>query len=670
MNRPGKELKDIQILPVLLSIILLAAALRLYQLDLRPVHFDEGGGYALQALGLLEKGEYFYDPLYHGPFAYHIIALSFYLLGVSDTALRMPAALFGIALIPLLLPFRRYLSNPGFLVTCSYIAVSPSLLYYARFALTDSFFLFFTVSTIICAMLYAEKRTRSYLFLFWASLALLYTVKENANIVVFMLASYLLLEFPRYLYSMRKKPRKALYEDLRRASDRLYASWNTIFKCYLIFFSIYILLYSSFLRHIESVPTIFDPILRWITKATVEGRFNGPTDYYLRILAQIEQPLLFFGICGAVVSIIGRNPHKRFFGYWAFFSVIVYSAMPYKLPNLITNITLPLAITSGLFADELFSRTKNSIIRILLSAVFVFGALLLLSNGIDLSFVHYADEGKNPLAFVQTTDEINGLLRDVDSAAYGSGEGINMSLQVSVFQTEYPLSWHWRNYPNAVFLHEKIGLPTHWRITGLVGDASLIWTSGEKRTGKKSIIISSVSGSGGQWRDNVSVSGGKEYLFSAWIKTYDVEAIDNSTEAQIQIRGMRSKDILAETKPLSKTNDWTHKNLEFYVPPNVSEIWIICTLAGKGKARGTVWFDDLSLEPKGLTGVNMLNNPGFEDGNITGDTFNATVIVISENDGQKLESIQGYEMRKYLLRPGVMLAAYYKEGILQEEKEN
>ena len=60
---------------ILISILVIAAFFRLYLLDLRPVHHDEGinGWFADQ---LMINGFYRYDPSnYHGPLHYYILFL-------------------------------------------------------------------------------------------------------------------------------------------------------------------------------------------------------------------------------------------------------------------------------------------------------------------------------------------------------------------------------------------------------------------------------------------------------------------------------------------------------------------------------------------------------------------------------------------------------------------
>ena len=55
------------------AILVLAAALRFYQLDGRPVHFDEGV-HAYYTWKFAVEGSFTYDPWRHGPLLYYVTA--------------------------------------------------------------------------------------------------------------------------------------------------------------------------------------------------------------------------------------------------------------------------------------------------------------------------------------------------------------------------------------------------------------------------------------------------------------------------------------------------------------------------------------------------------------------------------------------------------------------
>ena len=101
-------------LEILLFILLLLAAVftRLYLLEPRVMSHDETSHVYFS--WLLYRGQgYSHDPITHGPFQFHIVALSYLLFGDNDLTARIPAALFSIATVACAWLFRRYLGKIG-----------------------------------------------------------------------------------------------------------------------------------------------------------------------------------------------------------------------------------------------------------------------------------------------------------------------------------------------------------------------------------------------------------------------------------------------------------------------------------------------------------------------------------------------------------------------------
>jgi hypothetical protein len=401
--------------------------------------------------------------------------------------------------------------------------------------------------------------------------------------------------------------------------------------------------------------------------------------FYLDILTKLELPIFIFGILGIFSSIIERKPLKRFLSYYCILTIAIYFYMPYKMPNMIPNIVLPLALTSGIGVDVIVKRIKRLKKRqykkyrkycsIFFSSILIISISFLLYTSILANFVNYANEEKNKLVFVQTTDDIKRLLKDVEQYSLEKTGGKLIDIDISIPQTEYPLSWYWHDYPNIRFYNKKVNVPENWKGFNWEGDAIITWTSFEKKSGEKSMKISAINGSNANFWQKISLKGGKWYEFEGWIKTENIEKVGIVEKvAQIHIRKDKNDapaEIISESKPLlGTTDDWRKVNLEFFLPKNENFIWISCVLANWGKARGTIWFDDLVLKEKDNPFArNLIPNGNFELGNKLED-FNARIIVVSENDGQVLEGRKDYKMKRYILRPTVNLAVYFKEDFI------
>ena len=175
-----------------LTIILVASALRLWDLGFRAVGYDESlhAFYSYQ----LYQGEGFqHTPLMHGPFQFHGIALSFLLFGDNDYTFRLLHALFGIGLVFLPILLRDRLGKFGSLATSAMIAFSPVLIYYSRYARNDIFMVFWTAALVIFMWKYIDEGKSRYIYLSSITLALAFATKETTFLSVFIICSYLIV---------------------------------------------------------------------------------------------------------------------------------------------------------------------------------------------------------------------------------------------------------------------------------------------------------------------------------------------------------------------------------------------------------------------------------------------------------------------------------------------
>lgn len=142
------------------ALLLIAALLRFYQLELNPLHHDEGvNGFFL--LNLMRSGIYHYDPAnYHGPTLYYFALPLTYPLDhfqhLETWALRAVTAAFGVGLVWLALCLRRYLGAIGALTAAALIAVSPGMVYNSRYFIHELLFLCFTLGIVVAALRFYE----------------------------------------------------------------------------------------------------------------------------------------------------------------------------------------------------------------------------------------------------------------------------------------------------------------------------------------------------------------------------------------------------------------------------------------------------------------------------------------------------------------------------------
>ena len=125
-------------------ILFLAALMRLYDLNLVPLHHDEGvnGNFLVR---LVRDGFYHYDPAnYHGPTLYYFAAIFPWILkllfgpsaqntyGLTTTSIRCVPALLGLGTIGLVFTLRRNLGAIATLGAAFLLAVSPGAVSLSR----------------------------------------------------------------------------------------------------------------------------------------------------------------------------------------------------------------------------------------------------------------------------------------------------------------------------------------------------------------------------------------------------------------------------------------------------------------------------------------------------------------------------------------------------------
>jgi predicted membrane-bound mannosyltransferase/sugar lactone lactonase YvrE len=188
---------------ILFGIILLLAIIsRFYDLGARVISHDETS-HVYYAWRLFQGMGYSHDPITHGPFQFHFLALIYFLLGDSDYTARIPAAITSVAAIIFLWKYRRYLGKWGTLGASLMFLISPFLLYYGRYTRNDAFSVLFGVMAIWAILRYLETSKPRYLYWLTAATTLHFTAKETAFIYTAQAMIFLGVIFIRDLYKRK-----------------------------------------------------------------------------------------------------------------------------------------------------------------------------------------------------------------------------------------------------------------------------------------------------------------------------------------------------------------------------------------------------------------------------------------------------------------------------------
>jgi uncharacterized protein (TIGR03663 family) len=415
-------------------------ALRLLWPEIRPLHHDEGvNGWFLYRL--LDGYRWEYDPeRFHGPFLYFFGAPFAILLGMSETVLRLPVMLASSAMILLLLPLRRWLGRSGVTVSAWLLAVSPSLVYYGRDLIHETYLVALTLALVAAVSLWLQTGRDRHLVLAALALGLLFTVKETAVLTVVGLAAGAVAAWsaagrPPVLVRLRAVP---------PGTKRLLA---------LALVVPYVLLFTSFLTNPWGLVDSVRAFLPWTEKGIEGSGHEKPWPYFFQLLATFEPAALAGGALGGAAALWSGNPFGVFCSVWWAGQLAVYSVIPYKTPWLVLNMVLPLILSAGALFGEIGRRPLGGPVRAALAGIGLLLAAWTSSKAVEVSFLRYDDENLG-LVYVQTTREVRDLLGMIEDAAARSPAG-KKDLAIRFYtNNRWPLPWYLRDYRGTLYLKE------------------------------------------------------------------------------------------------------------------------------------------------------------------------------------------------------------------------
>ena len=452
-----------------IAIFLIAGVLRLYDLNLVPLHHDEGvnGNFLVR---LVREGAYNYDPAnYHGPTLYYFSAIIPWITkvlfgntarddyGLTTFTIRLIPVLFSLATIGLIFLLRRRLGTIAALAAGLLLAISPGAVYLSRYFIHETLFVFFTFGIVVAVVRFYDERNPPYLIAGAASAALLFATKETAMISagVLVIALGMTWAYMRFLRSagVTSTPKRSTQAkglggiiDEMGGTPRLYANLGVGL---IVFVALYVLFYTSFFTNYKGFSDSLQTFAIW-AKTGSEAHVHPPTTYLIWLFSQ-ESPLLFIGALGAAITVLRpKNSFALFCALWSFGLIAAYSLISYKTPWLMLNFIVPLALTAGYAIQAIYEMlshlTGSALVSWSLPAMLLLAALGV--NGyqtVDLNFINY-DNDKEYYVYVyaHTTRSTIALVDAVERLA---NENSGYSTGITIVSPDYwPLPWYLRNY--------------------------------------------------------------------------------------------------------------------------------------------------------------------------------------------------------------------------------
>jgi len=176
------------------AILLLTIITRFYDLGTRVMSHDESLHTYFSWLFYRGQG-YQHSPMMHGPLQFHLLAVTYFLFGVSDFTARIPAVLFSLATVWMVWYWRRYLGKTGAIIAAFLMVISPYMLYYGRYVRNEAYAGFAGILLLYAILRFLENGNKRYLY--WVALALVihFTAKETAFIYAAQAMVFLAIYF-------------------------------------------------------------------------------------------------------------------------------------------------------------------------------------------------------------------------------------------------------------------------------------------------------------------------------------------------------------------------------------------------------------------------------------------------------------------------------------------
>lgn len=405
-----------------------AAFLRCQQIDRRPFHADEAVQ-AYQTWRLLRGEGYTYDPAdKHGPLLYYAAAGLTKASGgasatLNETRLRSVTLLAGLGTLALILANAGRLGRSTVLISVALLAVAPLAVIYDTYFIQEAGFCFLTWALFFVTLKWLEKPALPNTVLIGVLAGLMQATKETSVLHFAALGVALM--------ATRWQELKSLW---RRAPAALSAA---------IF--VYVLFYSAFFTRWNGVA---DGILSYFNYAAraAGSAHDQPWHYYLSMLwphtregVRWGEPLLLIvALIGAGFAFTPRaNTAHRAVAVFTIALLLLYSAIPYKMPWLLLTPYVGLAVLAGFGAVQLVAWLPGTSARYAPAII----GLILVGACVRWNFPalsRYANDERNPYVYQPTSGDLARLVTTVAA--------MPADRKIAVISPDHawPLPWYWR----------------------------------------------------------------------------------------------------------------------------------------------------------------------------------------------------------------------------------
>lgn len=450
---PGPMVKRFRLFAWLVFIVLLAGALRFPGLAERPMHCDEAIN-ADKSGTLLEQGSYQYDPHgFHGPTLNYLTLIPAWIQGaaryvdMNEVTLRSVPAVFGV-----LLAAAAWLLGPvvGFKSAAAagiLAALSPAMVYYSRYYIHESLFIFFSFGLLIGLCRYWENPSARWAIAAGISAGLMVATKETA-IIAFASIAFACVFTRAYdrwhgQTSAGLKPEsRPLFKILGIASG----------------LTVSVLLLSSFFSHPRGVVDALLAYRNYFAMAGSDPLHIHPWHYYLGQISFFRDgagpiwteglilllAMVGFGAGMCRNTIEGANGRiVRFLGFYTLIMTGIYSAVPYKTPWCAMGFLHGMILLAGIGGIQVLQWIQRARIRLPVMVILA-AALVHLGWEAWAAAFPYRSDPRNPYVYAHTGEDVFLIAGRIESLARAHANRLTMPVQIFTKVNLWPLPWYLR----------------------------------------------------------------------------------------------------------------------------------------------------------------------------------------------------------------------------------
>jgi uncharacterized protein (TIGR03663 family) len=426
-------------------VALIGLAIRLPQLNARPMHTDEAVN-AYIVGQLLAKEPFIYDPQdRHGPALAALTLPMVRMQGaksfsdLTESELRIVPVVAGTITILL---FGAAVEMFGFipsLIAGILFAIAPLPVYYDRYFIHESLFCAATFGLIQSGWRTSQTRSVRHAALAGVCAALMLACKETALLHFFALAA------------------AAVLFGLRNARGTPRMQWillKPILAAAVSFLLLTAALFSWFGGNWKALPALLHAAPNLFARASGQGH-EKPFWYFGWLFTRgWSGGLLVVLACLGLLVIFkkrGASPYQ-WLAYYGLLIAVIYSLIPYKTPWLALNLWLPMTLFASGAVESLWLRgTTRFSQRATVAAFCILAALIgvvIAHDTRQLVFLDPTDEN-SPYAYAQTSEDILGLPGEIVDMARQNGIA---KPRIAVIASDpWPLPWYLRHFSEVGF---------------------------------------------------------------------------------------------------------------------------------------------------------------------------------------------------------------------------